>query len=71
MYKKILKKVSREFQECFNEVLFYNFVLAWISSQLPEQKEGLFSTIKVQKKYCPNILKISRANKITRTRSIL
>ena len=37
------KKVSRVFQEYFNEVLFWNFVVAWISSQLqlPEQKEGL------------------------------
>ena len=39
---KMFKKVSRVFQECFNEVLFCNFVLVWISSQLPEQKEGLF-----------------------------
>ena len=30
------------FQECFNEVLFCNHVLACISSQLPEQKEDLF-----------------------------
>ena len=30
------------FQECYNGVLFCNFVVAWISSQLPEQKEGLF-----------------------------
>ena len=41
-FKNISKKVSRVLQECFNEVLFCNFVLAWISSQLPEQKEGLF-----------------------------
>ena len=40
------KKVSRVFQECFNEVLFCNFVLALISSQLPEQKEGLFRSKK-------------------------
>ena len=38
---KISNKVSRVFQECFNAVLFCNFVLAWISLQLPEQKEGL------------------------------
>ena len=31
------------FQECFNEVLFCDFVVAWISSQLPQQKEGLLS----------------------------
>ena len=37
-----LFEVFRVFQECFNEVLFCNFVLAWISSQLPEQKGGLF-----------------------------
>ena len=36
------KKISRVFQECFNKVLFCDFVVAWISSQLPEQKEGLF-----------------------------
>ena len=36
------KKVSRGFQECFNEVLFRDFVVTRISSQLPEQKEGLF-----------------------------
>ena len=33
------------FQEWFNEVLFCNFVFAWISSQLPEQKEGLLSVL--------------------------
>ena len=27
-FKKISKKVSRVFQECFNEVLFYKFVVA-------------------------------------------
>ena len=43
-FKKISKKVSSVFLECFNEVLFYDFVVAWISSQLPEQKEGLFSS---------------------------
>ena len=42
------KEVSRMLQERFKgitkkiEVLFCNFVLACISSQLPEQKEGLF-----------------------------
>ena len=39
------KKVSMVFQEWFNEVLFCNFVFAWISSQLPEQKEGLLSVL--------------------------
>ena len=39
-YLKKVPSVSRKFQ-CFNEVLFCNFLLAWISSQLPEQKEGL------------------------------
>ena len=38
----VSKKVSRVFHECFNEVLLCNFVVAWISLQLPEQKEGLF-----------------------------
>ena len=34
------KKVFRVFLECFNEDLFCDFVVASISSQLPE--EGLF-----------------------------
>ena len=33
------------FQECFNEILFDEVVVAWISSQLPEQKEGLFFSV--------------------------
>ena len=40
--RKFEKKASRVFQECFHEILFDKFVVAWISSQLPEQKEGLF-----------------------------
>ena len=40
------KKVSWVFQECFNEVLFDELVVAWISSQLPEPKEGLLRIIK-------------------------
>ena len=40
--RKFQVKFSRVFQECFNEVLLCNFVLAWISSQQPEQKEGFF-----------------------------
>ena len=36
------KKISKMFQKWFNQVLFYDFVVAWISSQLPEQKEDLF-----------------------------
>ena len=28
--------------ECFIDVLYYNFIFAWHSSQLPAQKEGLF-----------------------------
>ena len=39
--RKFQKKVSRVFQECFNKI-FFNFVVARISSQVPEQKEGLF-----------------------------
>ena len=42
----IVKYVSRKFIHC-NEVLFCNFLLAWISSQLPEQKEGLLPDRKV------------------------
>ena len=40
--KCVFKKIPRVFQECFKEVLFCNFVVAWISSQLHEQREGLF-----------------------------
>ena len=40
--RKFQKNVSKVFQECFNEVLFHDFVVEWISSQLPEEKEGLF-----------------------------
>ena len=36
-----LKKVWRVFHEYFNEVLLSNYVVAWISSQLPKQKEDL------------------------------
>ena len=50
LFKNSVKYVSRKFrkkqqgcfQECFNGVLLCNFVVAWISLQLPEQKEGLF-----------------------------
>ena len=42
--RKFQENVSRVFQEGFKEVLFSNFVFACISSQLPEQKEGLFTT---------------------------
>ena len=34
------------FQECFNEFLFCNFVVAWHSLQLPKLKEGLFFYIR-------------------------
>ena len=40
--RKFKYQVSRVFLEFFNEVFFCN-VLACISSQLPEQKEGLFT----------------------------
>ena len=33
----------KNFQECFIEVLFCNFVVARHSLQLPEQKEDLFA----------------------------
>ena len=39
--KRSWKGVSREFQGTFIDVLFCNFVVAWISSYLPKQKEGL------------------------------
>ena len=42
VFQENFRKVSRVSLECFNYVLFRDFVVAWISSQLPEQKEGLF-----------------------------
>ena len=33
-------KSVKVFQECFNKVLFCDFVVAWISSQLPTRAEG-------------------------------
>ncbi len=48
MFKESVKCVPRKFQIKFQEFSrmfqwsFCNFVVAWISSQLPEQKEGLF-----------------------------
>ena len=41
-FKKIKKK---KVQGHFNEVLFSNFVFAWHSLQLLEQKEGLFLSL--------------------------
>ena len=41
-FQRCSKKVSRVFQEYFNGILYCDFVDAWISSQLPEQKKGLF-----------------------------
>ena len=46
-----LKKASRVFQKCFNEVLFDEVSVAWISSQLPEQKEACFLLVSNNKKY--------------------
>ena len=48
VFKDSVKCVSRKFQIKFQEFSsmfqwsFCNFIVAWISSQLPEQKEGLF-----------------------------
>ena len=41
-FQRVFQSVSRVFKECFNEVLFCDFVVAWISLQLTGQKEGLF-----------------------------
>ena len=42
-------KFQKKYQGCFMNVsmkfYFCNFVLAWISSQLPEQKKGLFERV--------------------------
>ena len=40
------RNLSRRFKKV-HEVSFLTFVVAWISSQLPEQKEGLLLFIKV------------------------
>ena len=52
IFKDVLRKFKGSFSmsqenlkeklQCFNEVLFYKVVVAWNSSELPEQKEGLF-----------------------------
>ena len=55
MFQGSLKGVPRMFLGCFKEVVkgefqgclkkvsvFFDFVVAWISSQLPEHMEGLF-----------------------------
>ena len=44
-FQGCLKKVSSVCQVNFKNVLFCNFIVAWISSQLPEQKEGLFTIV--------------------------
>ena len=46
VFKESVKCVSRKFQKtvfqlCFNEVLFFNFVVAMILFRLPEQKDCL------------------------------
>ena len=40
-FQENFKNVMRRFQEYFDEVLLFNFVVAWIPSQLPKQKVGL------------------------------
>ena len=44
-------KVSKVFQECFNDVLFCDLVVAWILSKLPEQKESLFIVVHMGSKH--------------------
>ena len=44
--KCISRKFHKKLQRCFKNLsmkFFCHFVVAWISSQLPEQKEGLFN----------------------------
>ena len=36
-FKEIQKNVSIMFQECYDEVLFCNFVVEWHSSHIPKQ----------------------------------
>ena len=43
MFPECFKEVSRKLSRCFKKVSF-----AWHSSQLPEQKEGLFEYPKVK-----------------------
>ena len=38
----VFQENIKDLQECFIDVLFCKVVFAWHSSQLPEQKEGLF-----------------------------
>ena len=42
-FKRCFRKLSRVFQESLR--VYCNYVVAWHSSQLPEQKEGLFYQI--------------------------
>ena len=49
--QRCFEEASRVFQEFFNEVLFDKFFVAWISSQLPEQKEGLFRQISAHRSF--------------------
>ena len=41
VFRKFSRLLLREFKGYFIEILFCNFVVAWHSSQLPKQKEGL------------------------------
>ena len=43
-FNEFCREVSKVFQGSFKAVLMCNFVVAWISSQLPKQKVGLFSS---------------------------
>ena len=49
--KCVSSKFDKKFQMCFKNfsTKFYlrNFVVAWISSQPPEQKEGLFDSVQI------------------------
>ena len=57
---KFKKKGVSVFQECFNNVLFCDLVVAWISSQLPQQKEGLFYHYVPRKKNKLNFIQLFR-----------
>ena len=52
VFKRCFKGVPRVFQRCFKKIsrklsgCFKKFHVAWHSSQLPEQKEGLFFWVK-------------------------
>ena len=47
LFHGCVQEVSTVFSDSLEEVVFYNFVTAWHSSQLPKQKKGLLQCERV------------------------